>query len=197
MYSQQHEDDIYVPLLPKQGRFLEIGAFHPKVFSNSRALYEKGWGGVLIEPSPGPLRELVKEYGSGEGSMRVHVICGVVGAPDGLLRLRLTDDAVSGNQDPAWDDKGGFYGAAWYQPIPVRWILTHFGYFDFLSIDTEGTSFEILRQWMFAVPNRQDQPLVICCEHNYKSTDVIAFMKGYNYRCPHVNDCNVILQRNV
>jgi hypothetical protein len=192
MYSQQHEDDIYVPLLPERGRFLEIGAFHPKCFSNSRALYEKGWGGVLIEPSPGPLRELVKEYGY---DRRVEVVCGAVGTSDDVIQLRLTDDAVSGNEDPAWAEKGGFYGYACYQPISVGWIMNHFSYFDFLSIDTEGTSFSILQHWMFAT-GKNPRPRVVVCEHNYKHAEIAAFMKQYDYRAVHVNDCNIILARN-
>jgi hypothetical protein len=197
MYSQQHEDDIFVPLLPERGRFLEIGAFHPKCFSNSRALWEKGWGGVLIEPSPGPLKELVKEYGG--LASRVQVVCGAVGAggPGEMQRLRLTDDAVSGNIDPAWDEKGGFYGYACYPQISIGWIKLHFGaYFDFLSIDTEGTSFSILREWML-LTGKNPRPRAIVCEHNYKYAEIAAFMKQYDYRTVHVNDCNIILARNL
>ena len=35
-----------------QAQFLEIGAYHPEEFSNTRALVELGWGGVYVEPSP-------------------------------------------------------------------------------------------------------------------------------------------------
>ena len=36
-------------------RFLDIGGYHPTDKSNTRALVELGWGGVIIEPSPGPM----------------------------------------------------------------------------------------------------------------------------------------------
>jgi len=44
-YSQYKEDEILRTLLGDSGYFLEIGAFHPFVFSNTRFLVERGWGG--------------------------------------------------------------------------------------------------------------------------------------------------------
>ncbi len=51
MYAQNNEDDILATFFSNipNGSFLEIGAFHPKNLSNTRALVEKGWGGVMVD----------------------------------------------------------------------------------------------------------------------------------------------------
>ena len=65
MYSQNDEEKIILDLLKDQpvGRLLDIGAFDGKTFSNSLALFEKGWSGVVVEPNPESLVALIKLHG--------------------------------------------------------------------------------------------------------------------------------------
>src|ERR1700683_5262801 len=51
-------------VIVQEARFLDIGAYHPTDKSNTRALFELGWSGVMIEPAPGPMRSLLAEYGN-------------------------------------------------------------------------------------------------------------------------------------
>ena len=62
MYSQRDEEKYILEAFDGKtdGRFLDIGAWHPTVFSNTRALIEMGWSGVMIEPSPGPFLNIVR-----------------------------------------------------------------------------------------------------------------------------------------
>lgn len=41
----------------KQGRFVDIGAYHPITFSNTFTLYCQGWRGINVEPRPGAMAE--------------------------------------------------------------------------------------------------------------------------------------------
>jgi len=53
-YSQHTEEGViqkYVGHMPS-GTYVDIGAGDPKEFSNTYALYEKGWRGVIVEPFP-------------------------------------------------------------------------------------------------------------------------------------------------
>lgn len=52
-FSQCGEDLIAQELLKdiKIGTYLEIGAYHPKVFSNTYLFYKKGWRGTAVEPN--------------------------------------------------------------------------------------------------------------------------------------------------
>jgi FkbM family methyltransferase len=53
-YSQSGEDVVVDGILNKRknGFYVDIGAFHPKVFSNTYLFYKRGWRGVCVEPNP-------------------------------------------------------------------------------------------------------------------------------------------------
>jgi FkbM family methyltransferase len=53
-FSQSGEDVVVDSILNKQknGFYVDIGAFHPKVFSNTYLFYKRGWRGVCVEPNP-------------------------------------------------------------------------------------------------------------------------------------------------
>lgn len=56
-YSQEGEDIILARLLGQQanGFFVDVGAHHPTRFSNTYALYRKGWRGINIDATPGSM----------------------------------------------------------------------------------------------------------------------------------------------
>ena len=58
LYSQNNEQTYILEAFAEKsdGRFLDIGAYDAKLLSNTRALYERGWSGVMVEPSPGPMK---------------------------------------------------------------------------------------------------------------------------------------------
>lgn len=124
-------------------RFLDVGAYHPTVFSNTRALYELGWGGVMIEAAPGPMRELAKAYGK---ESRITLVQAAVAPEGGLIDLNVTDDAVSTTNSEThetWIEKGGYYAKIWVPSITPPEIFNRFGGFDFISIDIEGGSADV------------------------------------------------------
>jgi hypothetical protein len=166
--------DGSLPIIGK-GRLLEIGAWDPKTFSNSRALIELGWSAVLFEPSPGPLKALVKEYGN---NARVEVVGLPVtefGFKNGVrpkgnyLQLRVTDDALSTDADNTehlkkWEGYG-FYGNLTTWAVSIEQVFERWGAeggFDFVSIDTEGSSVDLFRA-MIRLGNR---PRCVSVEHN-------------------------------
>src|SRR5690348_3847355 len=114
MYSQHEEEEHIlhaVANLGADGRVLDIGAWDPKRFSNSRALIELGWTAVLIEPSPRPLDALVVEYGN---NPKVTVCSAAVGLEHGWADMRISADAVSSSETRVleqWKDAGGYYGS--------------------------------------------------------------------------------------
>lgn len=54
-YAQSGEDIIAFGEIGgvKQGFYVDVGAYHPKLFSNTYYFYKKGWRGVCVEPNPG------------------------------------------------------------------------------------------------------------------------------------------------
>jgi len=52
-YSQSGEDILIGKILTeKNGFYVDVGAFHPKHYSNTHLLYKKGWKGINIDPNP-------------------------------------------------------------------------------------------------------------------------------------------------
>lgn len=52
-YGQFGEDAIVQSVLKSvKGFYVDVGAFHPILYSNTYALYRRGWSGVAIDPNP-------------------------------------------------------------------------------------------------------------------------------------------------
>lgn len=147
-YSQYDEQEAILKAFENWGlekaylRFLDIGAYVPHDLSNTRALYELGWSGVMIEPSPAPMSSLIREYGS---DSRITLIQAAVGVPDmpRLLKLWSTEDAVSTLVKAVYDEHKGsavYNGCVLVPKITLEEIGDQFGGFDFVSIDAEGLS---------------------------------------------------------
>lgn len=176
-YSQYQEDEAFVPLLDEVGAVLDLGSWSPERFSNSRALIEKGWRAVLVEPSPGPLKGLCQFYARNPS---VQIVGAAVATTAGMIEIQLTDDAVSTSDQgnfQVWDKSADFYGKAWFPAITLADILNRFGSFDCVSIDIEGQSVEICKQLLVT----EMYPKVIICEHDNRLSELLqcAHAKGY------------------
>jgi FkbM family methyltransferase len=57
-YSQEGEDMILRRIFEKQalGFYVDVGAHHPKRFSNTYFFYKKGWRGINIDAMPGSMK---------------------------------------------------------------------------------------------------------------------------------------------
>lgn len=169
--------------------FLDIGAWHAKTFSNTRALFELGWGGVLIEPSPNPLQGLVKEYGYVD---RVKVIAAAVGVEAGMIEMEITDDAVSTSEQAnidQWRSHARFYGRMIVPVITIPDILNRFGKFDFVNIDAEGVSVDLLKVLL----QTEMFPRCICVEHDNRIVEVMEAAQARGYKGVFTNQANVVL----
>jgi FkbM family methyltransferase len=54
-FAQFGEDVVLTGALPDRaeaGFYVDVGSFHPTLYSNTFSLYLRGWKGVLIEPNP-------------------------------------------------------------------------------------------------------------------------------------------------
>lgn len=191
-YSQGGEDLKALEIIErwgyKTGQVLEIGAWHPSQLSNSRLFIERGYQGVLCEPAPASVRDLAREY---DGTAVV-IVAAPVTVHGGLVRLHLTDDALSGETiEEQWRQYGGYYGAAWFNSLSVEELVRQYGG-DFVvcSIDTEGTSVDLFAELMRCGP----RPRVVIVEHNNRLVEVNGIAEANHYRQAHVNGNNVIFE---
>ncbi len=170
-------------------RFLDIGAYHPTDKSNTRALYELGWSGVMIEPAPGPMHALLKEYGN---EPRITLIQAAVAHESGIVPMWISDDAVSTTEDSqheVWKDAGGYFGRLYVPTITLEQISNQFGGFDFINLDVEGRSVDLFVRacalgW---------EPRAWCVEHDNRLAELLSMATEKGYMATMTNGCNVAL----
>ncbi len=190
--SSQYDEDRYIQeSCPNRGKFLDIGAWQPVVFSNTRALWERGWSGVMIEPSPIPMEALLREYGRDE---RITLVQACVGLDPSMITLEVTADALS-TTDPAqklkWTKEGGYYGSMLVPQITVAELFQAFlADFDFVSIDTEGNSFEILKEFF----RLGVKPRCVCFEHDGRYAESSAVIQEAGYIIAYENETNRVIR---
>ena len=193
MYSQYGEQEYILANTPEIGRFLDIGAWNAKDFSNTRALYERGWSGVMVEPSPEPFLGLLKEYGNDE---RITLIQAAFGFERCCMKLHATADAVSTTDEASyekWKNAAAFQGTFWTPTLTLYDLYNQFGVggFNFINIDTEGSSVDVLR----AILGTDLRPECICVEHDNRIVEASQAAEAAGYRQVHLNGTNVVYAR--
>jgi hypothetical protein len=202
------------------GTVLEIGAWHPTDKSNSRALIERGWSATLIEPSPGPMLNLMracvecghvpKEYygerkpkpcekcGGFEPEerygyfSRVRLIQAAVGFERGLIQLDITDDAVSASE-PEHLKKWAKTGGYFAQAwIPQLTLEDLLNQFGgFTVVSFDAEGISVdLCLRYLALGQR---PLVMVVEHDNRLSELASVYQAVGYKTLYYNDCNVVI----
>jgi FkbM family methyltransferase len=193
-YSQNSEEIHIARIVGDQpGRFLDIGAYNPKLFSNTRALYERGWSGVMVEASPGPFMDLLIEYGKCD---RVELVCAAVTQERGLILFQHSEAGVGTSSEShyqKWRDKADFDGRFWTPSILLGELLHQFGRdFDFVNVDVEGESAEL---FLHALRDHRLRPKCWCVEHDGQQEELTLAALKCGYSQYHINGENVIYSR--
>jgi len=190
MYSQGEEEQVILDFFKDfKGRFLDIGAADGITYSNTRALYEKGWEGVLVEPSNRLYKELLKLY---EGENRIQIINKVMGSFTGEIEYFDNEVYTLGstkkehcelfkNYNPfiktiaeclSWDD-----------------FINQFpGPYHFISIDTEGMDYEILK----LINLKEVDNKMVCVEKVYNNEGIKEYLEDNGYKIIYVSGENYI-----
>lgn len=193
-YSQGEEERYIlqaVASLTSVGRFLDIGAWHAKNLSNTRALFEKGWAGVMVEPSPEPFLGLLREYGKED---RIQLLAAGVGVDNLIARFHATSDALTTSSEEnyqRWKEVAGFYGSFHAPLLTIPQIIEHFGVFDFVSIDAEGSSVDLFH----ALLATEMRPACICVEYDFRSEECMEAGAKEGYRMLYTSSENVVFGR--
>jgi len=160
-YSQfGHDKWVVESLLPhvKKGVFVDVGAHDGVSFSNTLRLEQLGWKGMAIEPIPHIYEKLIK-------NRTCTTIQGCIGPKEGLAKFRLIkgySEMLSGLIDE-YDERHlkriqkevDLYGGE-VEDIEVKCynfnsLMNSHGItkIDYLSVDTEGAEFKILKSINF------------------------------------------------
>jgi FkbM family methyltransferase len=192
-YAQNGEDLIVLATFGDfVGRFLDIGACDGKVNSNTLALVERGWSGVLVEPSPKAFTMLQEIHRNNPKLTLVHAAVNTAWhlRPFWETLLDLDELSVIGTDSLQYSTTESRKRDEWcvearlgerpsfYIPTIPLSALFAFGGVDFLSIDTEGTSVELFQ----AFPFESVRPWVVCVEHDGLIEDCKARVEPFGYR---------------
>lgn len=188
-YSQEGEDLVLGRMFPgiTRGFYVDVGAHHPRRFSNTYAFYKKGWSGINIEPNPDVV-SLFKLERARDRNLQL----GVSDAAD-ILRYYVFDEPALNTFDRSlmqWRIANTPYKVVKTIEIAVepladilRRELPPRQSIDFMSIDVEGKDFAVLQSNDWAA----FRPKCILVEAMATSveadlgSELCSFMKERNY----------------
>ncbi len=168
-FAQQGEDLAILSVLQhlkiERPTYLDIGAFHPSIGSNTYLLYLSGGRGVLVEPNP-HMAELLTGLRPRDTVLTAGVGTGEAAEADYyLIRDRPQLNTFSREQVDRYVAEGGPGVVERTMKMKLLAIddviAEHFdGAPDVLSVDVEGLDLQILRTLSF----ERFRPAVICVE---------------------------------
>ena len=180
-YSQIGQDKwVLETVFPdvKDGFFLDVGSGDGTALSNTKALEERGWRGICIDPFPknmeGRTCQMLKEVVFSESGKR--------------MQFQASGD-VGGIRDTLGKWKGEALGAPTveFTTVTLRDVLESSKaprFIHFMSLDIEGAELEALKGFPFdkykigamAVEHNDEEP---------KRSEIEALMRSRGYRRVH------------
>ncbi|PHX57422.1 FkbM family methyltransferase [Tychonema bourrellyi FEM_GT703] len=191
-YSQCEQDKVieqfFLDYPPKNKIFVEVGACDGVHYSNVRRLYETyGWTGLCIEPVKRNFEKLAQSY----QNTSVKCIRAAVGLEEGELDINvgINPDIPEWQSDVStflesetlrWQEE---YGMLWEkEKVSIQRLTTILDKngipeIDFISIDTEGFDFDVLKSLDFS----RFHPSMIVVEYGKDRQQIISYLAELGY----------------
>lgn len=189
-YSQCGEDVIVDKLLghKKSGFYVDVGAYDPSRFSNTKRFYLKGWQGINIEPDPQNFKKFVSFR-----KRDINLNVGIGSREATLIFFKFFPDTSStfSKEEASKNKKQGFklLKEMKIKVFPLASVLGKYcknRSIDFITIDTEGYDLEVLKgnDWL------KFRPTVLCIEtseniqnhRNSKYHEILGFLDAVGYK---------------
>lgn len=189
-FSQEGEDLILKRIFNNQnkGFYVDIGAHHPKRFSNTYLFYIEGWRGINIDPKPG-IMDIFNELRPLDINLET-----AIGEKNGCLTYFMFNESAlntfSQEEAKKRDGSKNYYIIEEKEIEVFRLcdILEKYlpknQKIDFLSVDVEGLDLQVLKSndW------QKFRPEVILAEaldnslENIMTEELVIFMSEQNYK---------------
>jgi FkbM family methyltransferase len=197
-WSQEGEDRILYRIFEQQsvGFYVDVGAHHPKRFSNTYFFYRRGWRGINIDAMPGSMkifeklrpRDINLEYGisNSKGKLDYYIFneSALNGFSKELSKERDNDDSTYQINE-----------IIKVEVLPLSVILNcqlpEKQIIDFMSIDVEGLDYEVLisNDWSKYRPKYVLTEVLDSSLHEIEKSQIGKFMKNVGYflyaKCIH------------
>ncbi len=192
LYFSQDGQDRYILEYfknKKDGFFIDIGAYNGVTFSNTLRMENLGWKGICIEPNPDTFKKLCKtrkcaKYNvaldtanSSKEFMKITGHCAVLSGikeeyhPEHVERIKKELEEIGGTMDTIS-----------VQTMTFDMLMADFkdvSVIDYISIDTEGNEFKILK----TVDFKKYDIRVVSVENNYSDPELQGYMGDLGYYC--------------
>ena len=188
-YSQEGEDVVLQRIFGnyKTGFYVDVGAHHPKRFSNTFLLYQNGWEGINIDPLPGSM-ELFNKFRPRD----INIEEGVAEKEETLDYYVFNEPALNSFSKELSEKRGKTQDAYFIKDIikievkPLSKILDkHLSNkkIDFLNIDVEGFDLAVLKSndWSLYRPKFVLVEILESSLHNLEKDPIFQLMKEKNY----------------
>jgi FkbM family methyltransferase len=150
-FSQEGEDLILRRIFSNQssGFYVDVGAHHPRRFSNTYNFYRCGWIGINIDPNPDSMQAFLSDRGRD-----INIQCGVGERPGALTYYRFDEAALNTFDADVVKSRLANTRYKLLDNIEVRierlatLLELHLPAgrtIDFLTIDAEGMDLQVLR----------------------------------------------------
>ena len=188
-YSQEGEDMILRRFFEfkKNGFYVDVGAHHPKRFSNTYFFYKKGWKGINIDAMPGSMDAFEKVR-----PRDINIELPISSKKQKLKYYGLNEPALNGFSKELSEQRNNSRG---YDIIFTRDLQTQTlqnvldtylpkeQIIDFLSIDVEGLDFDVIK----SVDLNKVRPRLILIEilsssyHELINNEITTHIISHNY----------------
>lgn len=186
-YAQHGEDILFLNIFKllgvEKGTYLDIGAHHPEIISNTKLLYERGWRGVNVDANLNVMADFERERPE---DLNVNV---AVSTSEGTADLYLYAPRSGRNTiSPAEVERMRDWAAPRdrqrVQTTTINKLIdTCFATKKFphlLSVDIEGLDYDVLSTADF---ERYGAPMVICVETRFMDTprmERLLYFRGFS-----------------
>jgi FkbM family methyltransferase len=187
-YSQ-HGEDVFLQniLTDKNGFYVDVGAYHPVIYSNTHSFYLRGWRGINIEPNPDSIEEFRRQR---PGDINLNIA--ISGKESIVTYYKFNYGAVntiSYDHAKLWANKPGYsinqqlevksypLAKVFHEHVPTGTTI------DLLSVDCEGFDLEVLKSndWDLYRPNIVVAEFIYYDYNDYRDAELYKFLESVRY----------------
>lgn len=183
-YAQSGEDLVIKPFLPKyKGVYVDVGCYHPILYSNTYRLYTEGWSGIVVDPNPN-LKKLFSFFRPRDAFFNT-----AVGKPGEGEYFVFTDGAYNTLDKESVKEYQKRTNLIKKIPVsikPLAEICKNIEYIDLMSVDVEGMDLRVLSTHDWSKP-----PRIIIVE-TVPHSPVASFLEGKGYNLVGLTHLNSI-----
>ena len=183
-YSQEGEDLILEKLFVdrRRGFYVDVGAHHPKRFSNTYLFYRRGWRGINVDAMPGSMHAFQRTR-----PRDINLEAAVSDTVAKLVYHAFDEPAFNGfSAELSQRRAAEGHRIAWTKTLPTRTLRDLLGEhlpenqdIDFLSVDVEGCDLEVLRSMDWS----RHRPKAVVVELSRQKVDDVLTHPIHRYLC--------------